>query len=97
MAFRMDIRLGRGGGKCGVRAGDDGWFVYPPKRVTVVRDRCSAGGVGGEEVRSGSSASSGWGSAGSLRVSGVRDEVVEPFVVPLLGKALRWRDTMYFR
>ena len=48
-------------------------------------------------MRSGSSASSGWGSAGSLRVSGVRDEVVEPFMVPLLEEALRWRGTVYFR
>ena len=47
MAFWMDKLLGRGGGKCGVRAGDDGRFVYPPRQVTVVRDRCSAGVLAG--------------------------------------------------
>jgi hypothetical protein len=47
---------------------DDGtWVGYPSGRVTVVRYRCSAGGVGGVEVRSGST-SSGCGCAGSLQL-----------------------------
>ena len=37
--FRIDLRLGRGG--CG--SGNDGWIGYPPRRMTVVNDRCSIG------------------------------------------------------
>jgi hypothetical protein len=65
----MDWRLGRGDGGGGFWVDFVAECVYPPRRVTVVRDRCSAGGGGGEVVFPGSGTSSGWGSAGSLRVS----------------------------
>ena len=43
----MEVRLGRGADKRGGGTDDAACDVYPPKLVTVVRDRCSAGGVGG--------------------------------------------------
>ncbi len=78
--FKMDWRLGRGGGSCGSGVGVVAGYVYPPRRVTVVRDRCSAGDGGGEDGFPRSCTSSGWGSAGSLRVSVTRDGVVAVLV-----------------
>ena len=95
--FKMDLRLGRGGGNGGVGAGVGVGFVYSPsRRVTVVRDRCSAGGGGGEEgFPRGCCTSSGWGSAGSLRVSVTRDVVVVVVAaLVLLWGTLGWRDPM---
>ena len=45
--LRMEVRLGREEDKLGGGTGDGACDVYPPRLVTVVRDRCSAGGVGG--------------------------------------------------
>ena len=43
----MEVRLGREAVKRGGGTGDAACDVYPPRLVTVVRDRCSTGGVGG--------------------------------------------------
>ena len=43
----MEVRLGREADKRGGGSGDAACGVHPPRLVTVVRDRCSAGGVGG--------------------------------------------------
>ncbi len=66
--FKIDWRLERGGGSGGAGVDVVALCVYPPRRVTVVRDLCSAFFFGGDEVFPGSGISSGWGSAGSLRV-----------------------------
>ena len=52
--FKMDWRLGRGDGGGGFWVDFVAECVYPPRRVTVVRDRCSAGGGGGDDVFPGS-------------------------------------------
>ncbi len=89
--FKMDLRLGRRGGNGGFGAGVDVGFVYPPRRVIVVRDRCSAGDVGGGKGFPRGYALSGWGPAGSLRVSVMRNEVVVVVVALVRWKALGWR------
>ena len=45
--LRMEGRLGRETDRRGGGTGDAACDVYPPRLVTVVRDRCSAGEVGG--------------------------------------------------
>ena len=42
--LRMEVRLGREADKLGGGTGDVACDVYPPRLVTVVRDRCSAVG-----------------------------------------------------
>ena len=42
--LRVKVRLGREADRRGGGTGDVACDVYPPRLVTVVRDRCSAGG-----------------------------------------------------
>ena len=58
--------------------------VYPPGLVTVVRDRCSAGGLGDDGVGVGKL--SGCGCAGSLRLFG-SEGVVEALWVFAAGRS----------
>jgi hypothetical protein len=65
----MDWRVGRGAGVCCGGVGGGTWVGYPSRRLAVTRYCCSAGGAGGKGLRPGG-ASSGCGSAGSLRLVG---------------------------
>jgi hypothetical protein len=65
-----------------VGTGDAACDVYPPGLVTVVRDRCFAGGLGDDGVGVGKS--SGCGCAGSLRLFG-SEGVVEALWVSVAG------------
>ena len=62
----MEGRLGRVLGRDSGIAGDGSHEVYPPRLVTVVRDRCSAGGVRDDWL--GCGRSSGCGQAGSFEL-----------------------------
>ena len=72
------------------------WVGYPSRRLTVVRYRCSAGGVGGVGLRSGG-ASSGCGSAGSLGLFGALKVVVVTVGCCALGPVSGWRGTLCAR
>ena len=65
--FRMEVRLGRLADSQGGGAGDGAHEVHPPPRLlTVVRERCSAGRV--RDDGWGFGRSSGCGCAGSLKL-----------------------------
>ena len=61
--------VGRGAGVCCGGVGGGTWVGYPSRRLVVTRYRCSAGCTSGMGLRPGG-ASSGCGSAGSLRLVG---------------------------
>ena len=64
----MEVRLGRLADRQGCGTGDGACKVYPPRLLTVVRERCSAGGV--RDDGWGFGRSSGCGCAGSLKLLG---------------------------
>lgn len=83
--LRMEVRLGREADKLGGGTGDVACDVYPPRLVTVVRDRCSAGGGGGLVCLVGRSSGCGW--AGSLGLCWSFDEVA---VISLWVSVVGW-------
>ena len=64
--LRIEVRLGRLADRQDSGTGDGACDVYPPRLVTVVRERCSAGRM--RDGGCGVGRSSGCGCAGSLRV-----------------------------
>ena len=62
----MEVRLGRVLGRQGGGAGGGSHEVYPPRLLTVVRERCSAGGVRDDVFGVGRSSGCGW--AGSFEL-----------------------------
>ena len=62
----MEGRLCRVLGGDGGGAGDGSHEVYPPRLLTVVRERCSAGGVRDDGLGFGRSSGCGW--AGSFEL-----------------------------
>ncbi len=78
----MEVRLSRVEDRRVGGTRDGACDVYPPGLVTVVRDRCSAGGVGDDGVGVGKL--SGCGCAGSLRLFG-SEGVVEALWVFAAG------------
>ena len=88
--------VGRGAGVCCGGVGGGTWVGYPSRRLVVTRYRCSAGCASGMGLRPGG-ASSGCGSAGSLRLVGaVRvGEVVTGCCEA--GPVSGWRGTLWVR
>ena len=90
--LRMDWRVDRGAGVCcgGTSVG------YPPRRLAVTRYRCSAGGAGVMGFMPGG-ASSGCGSAGSLRLLGAVRVVGVVAGCCEAGPVSGWRGTWWVR